>query len=841
MNATLKPDSLKTNNLVDPIGLNGTAPEFSWKLGPESFGHEQRAWEIRAGKNPDLDGGIIWDSGKITGSVCSGHRWGGPVLRSRDRIYWQLKLWDENGMESGWSATAFFEIGLVTLRDWDVQWIGFPGGWSGHAVCFQKRFDAPENFHQARVYLGGPAWSEAWLNGIKLGGNAVLQPAQTDYSKSWHYLTYDVTEYLRPGENVFAVHAGAGWYGTPVICYRVEADGKLLTRSHFLSLPNVCKSPVSRNSVYGGEEYDARQELDPSWKLPGGSSFPCVRPAFRVSGVAGVPRGLEEEPIVPQEEILPVDIRPIAERRWSVDFGRNFAGWCRLKARVPRGTVIKMMFSEIRNPDGSANQDNLLGEQALDTYIAKGDPNGEVFEPHFTYHGFRYVEIRGLPEPPSADTITGIVLRTDCRRTGKFSCGNDLANRIFTMILHTEESNLYAVPTDCPQRTERMGWLNDLMARGEGSQYLFDESNLLEKWLHDIAEAQDPQTGDIPMTAPFYWGFEPDPVCSSFIETAWLNYAFHGKYALLEDLYPNFRRWTESLMKLRDADGILRVGGFVGDWVPPIKFNAGQESPRNFTVPHGLVSTALLHYALELQIRIARILKKETDILTSVAEQVREDFLRCYRSAPGRLEEESQSAYAFALYCGLFTDDEGRSAAARLAELFRENGCKHTTGNIGTKYLLVMLSEYGYADLAWKLIVSEDYPGWGYMLANGATTLWERWELAEGPGMNSHNHPMLNSPLLWFFRYPGGIRILPETAGFDRFELAPVFPEGLDHAEAEYLSCRGKVLSAWKRNGSKIEYRFEVPAGCRAMVRLPGRAKQEFKGGRFSLEIVREA
>ena len=348
MDAALKPDSLKTNTLDDPIGLSGTAPEFSWKLSPESSAHEQSAWEIRAGKNPDLRGWVIWDSGKITGSACSGHRWGGPALQSRDRIYWQVKIWDEDGAESEWSAPAFFEIGLVTLRDWDVQWIGFPGGWSGHAVCFRKRFDAPEKFHQARVYLGGPAWSEAWLNGTRLGGNAVLQPAQTDYSKSWHYLTYDITECLRPGENVFAVHAGAGWYGTPVICYRVEADGELLARSHFLSLPKVWKSPVSRNSVYGGEEYDARQELDPSWKIPGGDSFPCERPAFRVSGIAGVPRGLEEEPIVPQEEIYPIDVQPIAEKRWSVDFGRNFAGWCRLKVRVTKGTVQIVCLQKIR-------------------------------------------------------------------------------------------------------------------------------------------------------------------------------------------------------------------------------------------------------------------------------------------------------------------------------------------------------------------------------------------------------------------------------------------------------------------------------------------------------------
>ena len=835
--AMIQPVELKTNNMTDPLGINGGAPEFSWKLNPDSTGNRQTCWAIQAAEDPDFKSAMLWDSGRISDSKCSGHLWKGPDLKSRQRVCWRVKLWDENGQESEWSAPAWFETGLLTLRDWDVQWIGFPGGWSGHAVYFQKNFPVPRTFRQARLYIGGPSWSEVWINGIRLGGNSILQPAQTDFSKSWHYRTFDIMGFLCPGENVLAVHAGAGWYGTPAVCYRIETDGQLVTRSHFLSLPFAWKSPVFRNSVYGGEEYDARLELDPSWTIPGGKCLPCGRAAFRVSGLTGRPRGLEEEPIVPQEEIHPVGIKSISENRWSIDFGRNFAGWCRLKVHAAPGTRIEMLFSEIRYADGSANQENLLGETAMDAYIAKGDPDGEIFEPHFTYHGFRYVEIRGLPYEPEPDTLTGIVLRTDCRRTGTFTCDNELANRIFTMIRRTEESNLHGVPTDCPQRTERMGWLNDLIARCESGLYLLDESNLLEKWLHDIAEAQNPDTGDVPMTAPFHWGFEPDPTCSSFLESAWLCHAFYGKTALLEELYPGFLRWTNCLLDLRDADGILRAGGEVGDWVPPLQFNNGHESPQNFTVPHELVSTALLHYTLLLQIRIGSILNKDVSTLKKTEEQVRQDFLRCFRAGPGRLKEESQSGYAFAVYCGLFTGDESEIAADRLAKLFLANHCKHTTGNIGTKYLLAVLSEYGHADLVWKLITSEDYPGWGYMLANGATTLWERWELAEGSGMNSHNHPMLGSPCFWFFRYAAGIRILPETSGFDRFGLSPVFPAGLNHADAVYDSCLGRIHSEWARHENVVDYGIEIPAGAEAEVCLPDRPAQVLPGGKYTFKI----
>lgn len=830
---------LRTANLIEPMGLGGRVPELSWRLADNSAPHEQTAWQIRAAASPENleDGPWLWNSGWVEGSSGCAHRYGGAALNSRERIVWQVRLRDEKQTAGSWSETASFETGLLTEADWDAQWIGFPGGWSGHAVCFQTRFTAPTHCKRGRVYLSGPSWSEAFLNGVRLGGAAVLQPAQSDFSQSIHYLTFDVTDALREGENVLAIHAGAGWYGTPVIRYRVEADGQLLTRSHIFSLPVVYQSPVYRNSVYGGEEYDARQEFDRTWMLPGGVSLPVMRAAFRVSGPAGVPRGLEEEPILPIEEITPVSWTRLANGHYSVDFGRNFAGWCRLKIKAPAGTKIEMLFAEFCYANGSVNQENLLGDSAKDVYITSGNEAGELFEPHFTYHGFRYVEISGLPGEPEPDTLTGVVLRTNCRETGRFSCGNELVNRIFDMIRHTEASNLHAVPTDCPQRTERMGWLNDMMARCESALYLFDESNLLTKWLRDVAEAQDPVTGEVPMTAPFYWGFEIDPVCSSFVEAAYLSYVFYGKRDLLEELYPNLRRWIDSMTQACDADGILRKGGFVGDWVPPLKFNNGQISPQNFTVPHELVSTALMHYAVLILGKIADVLKLEEEVetLRTLAGRIKADFRRTYQAGPGRLMPESQSAYAYAVYCGLLDEEERPLAAARLAELFKANHYKHTTGNIGTKYLLETLGSYGFADCAWKLIVSRDYPGWGFMLDNGATTLWERWEPAEGQGMNSHNHPMLGCPCGWLFRYPAGIRIGEDTVGFDRFTLNPVFLGELDHAEANYASRSGLVHSGWHRENNAVVYEFTIPAGSRAQVRVPEGGMREFCGGSHRL------
>lgn len=825
--------NIKVNNMTDPIGINARAPEISWQVS----GNGQSAYQIiAAASETELEQGVLlWDSGKVADSRTFGHRYGGSVLQSRDRVCFKVRLWNADDVPGNWSRTASFEIGLSDESAWSAQYLGFPGGWAGKGLYFSSHFQFAGVVGRARCYFTGN-WSEIFINGEKLGGDAVLQPSQTDFSKSIHYLTFDIAPFLRQGENVIAIHTGNGWYGTPVIRYQLENDGNLLTMSHIYSLPSVYPSPVTRNSIFDGEEFDARLECDPAWKLPGNVIFPLIRNSMRISGPAGVPRGLEEEPVRPVREIKPVDVKKIGENHYSVDFGENFAGYCRLKLCVPRGTRIELIFAESRYDDLRANQENLLGAAAREIYTANGNPGGEVYEPHFTYHGFRYVEVIGLPGEFTPETLTGIAIMTDCRDTGKFVCSDALANDIFAMIKRTESSNLLAVPTDCPQRTERMGWLNDLMARCETGLYLYDESNVLTKWLRDIAEAQDKVTGEVPMTAPLYWGFQIDPVCSSFVEAAWLNYAFYGKYDLLEELYPNMCRWIDCMIGSCDDDGIFRKGGFVGDWCPPVGFNNGHSSAQNHTVPHEMVSTAIMHYAVKLLARIARIIGKDDDAaaLDEKSAKICGDFQRTWRTGHGKLSVRSQSAYAYAIYCGLFPGEE-EAAAAELAGIFREYNCKHATGNIGTRYLLEVLSSYGYADMVWQLISSEDYPGWGYMLANGATTLWERWELATGYGMNSHNHPMLGCPGAWFFRHAAGIQIAEDTAGFENFILSPKFFTQIEYAGADYESRMGLIRSYWKRDNGKVIYDFEIPYGARALVILPGREDQWFDGGKYQI------
>ena len=826
---------IRVNNFVNPIGINGDTPEFSWRI---SGAVKQSAWQIRAAHSTeDLSAGnFIWDSGKVISDSMSAIPYGKGNLQSREYICFQLSLWDENDVQGEWSDIHFFEAGLLSEKDWDAQYFGFPAGWAGAAIAFQKIEELKKKYKKLRLYVAGSC-VYSYFNGHKLGGNSLLQPPQTDYSQSFHYMTYDLTDLAVIGRNNLSFYVGYGWAGSVQLRYRFEGDGELITRSHISSMPVCTKSPIVRNSFFGGEEYDATKELPANWREADAKFFPDYRSAMRLTtSTANTPRGFEEEPITPQEEIKPVLWEKLGDGHYTVDFGRNFAGFCRLKVKAPAGTTIKMLFSEMRNDDKTANQANLLGEVAMDTYTAAGTGDWEIFEPRFTYHGFRYVEVIGLTEEFTTETLTGVVIRNNCRRAGDFKCSNPLVNEIFKIILRSEESNLFAVPTDCPQRTERMGWLNDMMARNESALYLFDESNLISKWLQDIAEAQDPITGEVPMTAPLYWGFDTDPVCSSFIEATLNNYKFYGKKVQMQKLYPKLRHWIDRLLSLRREDGIFYKGP-VGDWVPPLKFNNGRGVANNVTVPRELVSTALIFYAINQLSQIASILdnKQEVAYLQAKADEVQNAFLKKWHSAHGRLNEESQAAYAYAIYCKLFPEAERQSAADRLAELFADNNYKHITGNIGTKYLIEVLAQYGYAEHVWKLINSEDYPGWGFMIANGATTLWERWELSEGRGMNSHNHPMLGAPCGWLFRHIAGIQLHEDSCGGDKIILNPIFVNDLEFAEASYDGRSGLIKAAWHRENGKIIYDFEITSGFSAEVKMSDGSFKKFAKGSYSL------
>ena len=614
--------------------------------------------------------------------------------------------------------------------------------------------------------MAGLGWSELYINGQR-ANDRVLDPAQTDYSKRILYTSDAVEGFLRPGKNTIGVTAGNGWYGTVRLLLQMEIeyrDGsseQVISKAGGPGIWRVTRGPILENSVFDGEVYDARLEK-PGWCNPeAGLAFPEWLSAFGADGPGGklVPAMLE--PIRVIETRPAVQISQPKTDVYVIDLGQNIAGWARLAVRGEAGRRVSLRFAESLYADGTVNQENLRSAKAEDVYILKGDGE-EIWEPRFTYHGFRYIQVEGYPGQPGAESVQGRVVRSSVDASGSFECGNELINRIQRMIWWTESSNLHSIPTDCPQRDERMGWLNDLAARSEEVIHNFDLARLFAKFVGDIADAQDPRTGAISDTAPFRWGNRPaDPVSVCYLLIPWLLYSHYGDRRTMAEHYGGMKRWVNFLTSCAGEDGIVAYS-YYGDWAPPVGEGvAGSigDSAVSRETPGTLVSTACYAYCARLLGQIGLVLGKRRDAAAylRLAEEATSDFNRCFwDEEAGGYGGNNQSSNAIALYMGL-VPAERREEEARDFKALVE----------------------GRPDLAYAIALQETYPSWGHMLAGGATTLWERWEHATGGGMNSHNHPMMGSVGAWFYRVLAGIRAHPGGPGFARFSVRPEIVPGL--------------------------------------------------------------
>jgi alpha-L-rhamnosidase len=587
------------------------------------------------------------------------------------------------------------------------------------------------------------------------------------------------------------------------------------------------------NSIYDGETYDARLEKagwDQSANNP--TSISADRSdrwqtAVEVTSPGGALVAQTLEPIKVVETRRAVSRNEPRPGVFVFDTGQNLAGWAALRVTGNRGTTITLRFAESLREDGTINGDNLRKARALDTYILKGDGE-ETWEPRFTYHGFRYVQVEGWPGAPTLDDLPIRVVRSSVMESGTFSCSNELLNRIHRMVTWTEASNLHSVPTDCPQRDERMGWLNDMTVRIEPALYRFRLARFYDKWLDDVSDTQSAD-GAITDTAPFQWGKRPaDPVSASYLLLAWQNYLHYGDTEPMREHYAHFRRWVDYLVS-RSVDGILSYSNW-GDWAPPAtvaiagSIGAGALSAQT---PGELISTGFLYYQATLLAQMARVLGKESErieleqLAARVARAFNEKF---WNETAGGYGSNNQACNAFALFLGLTPPGRVPRIVESLLAAVREKNDHLSTGNLCSKYLLEMLTEHGHVDVAYRIATQTTYPSWGFMLENGATTLWERWEHLTGGAMNSHNHPMLGSVGSWFFKYLAGIRVEAAGAGFSHVVIEPHLPEDLQWAEGSYHTMRGLIRSAWRRDGSRVHLSISIPANTAATVRFPAAA-----------------
>jgi alpha-L-rhamnosidase len=829
---------LRCELATNPVGIDTPAPRFSWTLEHPERGQLQTAYQLLVASTAErLDAGVadLWDSGKTPASHLPLVEYAGKPLESRHRAYWKVRAWDAQDRPSAPSAPAWFEMGLLEPEDWNAEWIGFPAGKNGKALYFRDSFQVDKPVKTARVYVSGLGWHELRLNGHKIGQRA-LDPAQTDYTKRVLYTTYDIASLLRPGLNVVGAIVGNGWYGTPKLLAQIElqfedgASAQVVTGRRGLggSWWRVSDGPIIENSVYDGEVYDARLEK-PDWDTPEGfrENYPNLDEwagAMVVEAPGGRLVAQRLEPIQVVETIRPKDMWQPKPGIYVLDVGQNLAGWCLLTVQGPRGTTVTMRYAECLYEDGTVNQENLRSARARDVYVLKGE-GVETWEPRFTYHGFRYTQVEGFPGEPTLDSILARVARSAVEPVGQFECGHPLLNQLHRAVWWTEASNLHGVPTDCPQRDERMGWLNDMAARSEEAIYNFDLSRLLPKWLNDIADTQD-STGAISDTAPYRWGSRPaDPVSVCYLLIPWLLYCHYGDRRVLRDHYEGMKRWIDYLTT-RAPDRIVEYS-YYGDWAPPIAEGLGGSIGSSAVArdtPGRLVSTAFYFYSACLFSQMAAVLGQDDDAAAyrKLADSIYDAFNDCFwDEAPGGYGTNNQACNSLALYMGLVPEKRKTRVLANLAREVENHDRHLTTGNLCAKCIMDVLTEEGYADLAFALATQTTYPSWGYMLSLGATTMWERWEQATGRGMNSHNHPMYGSVGAWFYRALAGIQVDAEGPGFGRFSIRPYMPDGVKHARASLKTIRGLVESSWQVGDNDISLRVRVPVGSQAQIDLP--------------------
>ena len=838
---------LRCEYAVDPLGIDVVRPRLSWIATAEGRGQVQTAYQVLAGTTRD---GVerceadLWDSGRVL-SPSNLIEYAGERLASEMGVWWRVRVWDGKDQPGPYSAPAYFEMGLLAPGDWHADWIGFPGAWPGKAMYFRRDFRIEKPVGRARIYMAGLGYSELRVNGQR-ANERVLDPPQTDYSKRILYSTDAVETLLRKGNNTIGVICGNGWYGSVRLLLQMHidyADGtcdRIVTESYWPQPWLVFPGPLLENSIYDGETYDARLE-NTEWDAPDAKS-----PAGLVAACADSPGGklaaAALEPIKVVETRQAVRILNPRPHVYVFDMGQNLAGWSRLRVHGPAGCRVLLRFAESIHPDGTVNQENLRTARAEDTFILKGEGE-ETWEPRFTYHGFRYVQVEGYPGVPTRDDVVARVVRSAVASAGSFACSNELFNRINEMVRWTEASNLHGVPTDCPQRDERMGWLNDLAARSEEAIYNFDMARLFAKWIGDVADTQDPRTGAITDTAPFRWGRRPaDPVSVCYLQIPWLLYVHYGDTHTLTRHYAGMKAWVDFLTACAQDDIIPY--SYYGDWAPPIQLGiSGSQgsSAVSKDTPGELVSTACYAFCLDLLSRIAGVLDRRDDstAYAARAERVKQQYhRRFWDEASGGYGSNNQSCNAISLYMGLVPQEYRARVIGNLVHNVVDlNDCHLTTGNICTKFLLEALTLGGHGDVAYAVAAQETYPSWGFMLANGATTLWERWELATGSGMNSHNHPMLGSVSSWLYRAIGGIRASAAGPGFAAFEIVPHFDRRLQNARTALKTVRGEVRSEWCVEDGSLRLTVRVPVSSEARVFVPlARGERLLESGRVVWE-----
>lgn len=808
-----------------------TAPLFGWTVLSDRDNNAQTVCRVTVSAGD----AVLWDSGWLQQSAQRLY-YAGKTLPVGKAL--TLKVWvrDAAGEEAESDPVVFFN-GL--RPEWEGKWI-MPTAYEKRAVNdYRCAFTLDAIPESACLYLAGIGYHKAYINGRPVD-TAVMDPAHSNYAKTVYYAVLpDVAALLTAGDNLLTVQVADGWRsndssfidsmlssfrkvefdGVPMLTAVLEwtdAAGthRLVTDESWQWKPDA----ITMANVFDGETYDANA-ADPAWLCADSTGW---QPVAVSEGPGGELRPMTIAPILEQETYPAIDVFEAKKGVFVADFGQNIAGVLRftLPKGLKKGQTITVRFMEILDEDGTLYTAPLREAKQTDTYIASGDERDlEVWQAAFTYHGFRYAEIHGLPMVERSQ-LTAVALYTDVASGSSFRCGNPLINKIHQNAVQTEKANIHSILTDCPQRDERMGWMNDATVRFEETPYNFNIGRLFAKVVKDIRNEQR-ENGAFTCCAPFVFGALPaDPVCSSYLVAGAQALLFTGNTELIAEAFDGFAAWEDFLLS-QSEDGIVQYS-YYGDWAGPQYACVDNENAKSKATPGILMSTGYSYFNCCTLAKFAVLLGREEDAATytRLAEDVRAAFLKkWWNPATGVVAEGSQGAQAFALWLDILPE-EGRAAAAKvMRDDLVAKDYMFTTGNLCTRYLLDELTRYGYIEEAWALLNRIEYPSYGYMINNEATTIWERFELKKNPGMNSHNHPMYGAADYWFYAWLCGIK--PTAFGFDAVEIRPNYPKNLLSAQAVVDTVHGDVGVRWTKRFGEYHLYVHLPFGVTGTVWTP--------------------
>ncbi len=861
---------LKCENCINPIGVDESQPRFSWIVQSDTRGQKQTAHQILVASRAELLGkntGDMWDSGKVLSGKTAHISYAGKSLKSNHSYFWKVQVWDKDGKPGLFSDAATFTTAILNPGDWQAQWIGEgkskdPVNEAGYynqalnvdsegdsihynerSLLLRKEITIPKSVESAKVHICGLGYYELTINGQKIG-DKVLSPAKTNYRKIVLYDTYDVTSPLKTGQNTIGIMLGNGWFN-PLKkwwTWRMQWFGakRAILQMHLTFSDGtseiicsdaswkIADGPITRSCIYDGEVYDANQEI-PGWNDAGFDDTKWDK-AVKVAAPGGKMVSQLMPPIKITQIIMPRSITKVQEGRYVVDMGQNFSGWVRVQIKGKSDEKVTLRYAENLKNDGMIDirSNNLAA--ATDVYILKGN-NVEIYEPRFTYHGFRYVEISGYSGDLNADDIKGIVVHSAVEPVGKFECSNQRINTIHETILWSQRANLMGFPTDCPQRDERLGWIGDAHVTAEEAIYNFDMNQFYIKWLNDIKSNQNPVDGDIPYIAPrpFMDGVGTPAWSSGYHLIVWYLYQYYGDVNVLAEHFDAMKKYVDHLSST--AENYILPSDQYGDWLSENTDGWWKRGDPLST------STGYYYYTSQIVAKTAKILGHEDDIkkYETLAKNIKQAWHKRFFDVQNQYYDGgSQFSNTFPLFLNIVPDEYKQGVLSSLInDIYARKG-HLSTGILGTKYMMELLLRENRGDIAYLMANQPDYPGWADLIHN-RTTLSEHWNQS-----GSNNHVMFGSVDAWFYKGLAGINTDENAPGFEHIIIKPFIPAGMSWVKASVNTIKGLVKSEWERVDNKFTLKVTIPVNSTASIYILAKRPDLVKESGQSTDLVND-